>query len=458
MLFHTWPFLVFFIIFYAGFLALQKTRFWLVWLLLASYVFYGWWNPLYLILIIYATTVDFSAVVAMDRSGNKRRWLALSIINNLTLIGVFKYGKFITANLNELLGTLGFAYQLPMPGVLLPVGISFYTFQSMSYTIDFYRGNVARQPSWIRFAAFVALFPQLVAGPIERARQLLPKLNSFPTIRTEDVTDGMSLFIVGLFKKVALADYLGQYVTLIYTTPDAYDAPSLLLATFAFAWQIYFDFSGYTDIARGIGRMMGIRFMRNFDNPYLATSIGNFWARWHISLSTWFRDYVYIPLGGNRGSTWRTYFNLFVTMVVSGLWHGAAWKYVIWGMIHAAATMATRHAERSEWYRTRVPRFPKQVFVFGIVCLAWIFFRAETVSDAWLILHEIAMGTWHDPSFPLLALGLVLSIWVYQFLYESRLRSLLALAPVRVTLVIAMIIYLLLIPGRGTEAFIYFQF
>lgn len=458
MLFHTWPFFVFFVIFYAVFLALRKTRFWLPWLLIASYVFYGWWNPYYLFLILYATTVDFFVVRAMDGSRHRRRWLAVSVMNNLGLMGFFKYGAFFTGNMNQLLAALGLAYQLPVPNLPLPVGISFFTFQSMSYTIDFYRGNVARQPSFVRFASFVALFPQLVAGPIERARQLLPQLNQFPKIQGRDVADGLSLFVVGLFKKAAMADYLSLYVTPIYATPDRYDAAALALATFAFAWQIYFDFSGYTDMARGIGRMMGIRFMQNFNNPYLATSLGNFWARWHISLSTWFRDYVYIPLGGNRRGAWRTYRNLFVTMVVSGLWHGAAWKFVIWGAIHAIATMLTRKAERSDWYRQRVPRFPKQVLVFLIVCLAWIFFRAENTSDAWLILSRITSATWHDPAFPVLALGLVSVIWIYQFAYESRLRRVLATSPVRLALVVAMIVYLMVAPGRHTEAFIYFQF
>ncbi len=458
MLFHTWPFLLFFLIVYAGYLALQRTPYWVHWLLAASYFFYGWWNPLYLLLIVYSTVLDYVVVIVMERSRRKKLWLLVSIVNNLLLLGFFKYANFATENINALLSQAGVAFHLSAPDILLPVGISFYTFQSMSYTIDFYRGEVERERSFVRFAAFVSLFPQLVAGPIERAKELLPQLHKFPRIKTQDVTDGLSLFVVGLFKKVALADYLAQYVDPVYSTPDLYDAPALILATFAFAWQIYFDFSGYTDMARGIARIMGIRLMVNFNNPYLAMSLGEFWGRWHISLSTWFRDYVYIPLGGNRHGTAMMYRNIFLTMVISGLWHGAAWTFVIWGALHALATMATRSAERSAWYDFRVPKFAKQLAVFGVVWFAWIFFRAESLSDAWLIVTRIFTSAWTDPAVPLLAMALVALVWLYQFMYESPARRLLDVSVVRIAVVVFMILYLLTVPGSGGAAFIYFQF
>jgi len=251
--------------------------------------------------------------------------------------------------------------------VTLPLGISFYTFQSMSYSIDVYRGDAQPIRSFVDFACFVSMFPQLVAGPIERAKNLLPQLQSAPKITRHDVADGLSLFVVGLFKKVALADYLALYVDPVYAAPGEHQAPALVLATFAFAWQIYFDFSGYTDMARGVGRMMGIRLMLNFNNPYLATGLGDFWRRWHISLSTWFRDYVYIPLGGNRKGEVRTYVNICLTMLISGLWHGAAWTFVIWGALHAVGYSLTRALESSSFYRERVPMLLKQGLTFLFV-------------------------------------------------------------------------------------------
>ena len=458
MLFHNWVFLAFFAIVYPVYLLLKGTRFRSLWLLVASYVFYGWWNPLYLLLIAYSTTVDYVAVLGMARFGRKKRFVALSVVNNLGLLGFFKYAGFITQNVNALLARAGLEYAVPAPDVLLPVGISFFVFQSMSYTIDFYRGNVDKEPSFIRYATFVSLFPQLVAGPIERARNLLPQLRETPRVTARDVTDGLSLFVVGLFKKLALADYLAVYVDEVYAVPDQYQAPALMLATFAFAWQIYFDFSGYTDMARGVARMMGIRIMLNFNNPYLATGLGDFWQRWHISLSTWFKDYLYIPLGGNRKGQVRTYVNMALTMVISGLWHGAKWTFILWGVLHALGRVLTRELERTAFYRDRVPRCVKQALVFTFVCFCWIFFRADSFADAVMIVKRIFTSGLADPRCPLLMLGLVGSVWLYQFVYESRLRRALEWAPVQVGLVVAMVMYIALFAGSSNQPFIYFQF
>ncbi|NQT16977.1 MAG: MBOAT family protein, partial [Planctomycetes bacterium] len=382
----------------------------------------------------------------------------VSIVNNLGLLGFFKYGQFVTDNVNSLLTRLAIPYEVPDPGFLLPVGISFYVFQSMSYTIDYYRGNVEREPSFIRYATFVSLFPQLVAGPIERARNLLPQLEKTPRISTHDVADGLSLFVVGLFKKLALADYLALYVNPVYGSPGEYEAPALILATFAFAWQIYFDFSGYTDMARGIGRMMGIRLMLNFNNPYLATGLGDFWRRWHISLSSWFRDYVYIPLGGSRKGEIRTYVNLCLTMLVSGLWHGAAWTFVIWGALHALGYSLTRALESSALYRERVPKLVKQGCTFLFVSFAWIFFRAESFSDAWLIVTRIFRFGWADPACPVLMVVLIGAVWLYQYVYESKSQWFLRLSPVRIGVVVAMIVYVSMFAASTDQPFIYFQF
>ncbi|MBM4087047.1 MAG: MBOAT family protein, partial [Planctomycetes bacterium] len=402
MLFHTWPFVASFLVFYVGYLAVRKTRLCDYWLLAGSYGFYACWSPYFLLLILFTTTVDYLAVAAMARSARKKPCLLVSILCNLGVLGFFKYNGFAIQNLNA----LGLA--IPDPGVALPVGISFYTFRSLSYTIDCYRGQLAREPSFIRYAIFVSFFPQLVAGPIERASHLLPQIRragQLP-VNLQGVSDGLSIFVVGLFKKVALADALAEYVDKFYDAPAAADGSALLMATFAFAWQIYFDFSGYTDMARGVSRMMGFDLMLNFNNPYLATDFGDFWRRWHISLSSWFKDYVYIPLGGNRAGALSTYRNMALTMVISGLWHGAAWTFVIWGAVHALGRFLTREMERTAFHRERVPTLAKQVFVFVFVCFAWIFFRAATWADAMLILRKIATGGLTDPRFPLFFLAL----------------------------------------------------
>jgi len=461
VLFHTWIFALFFMVVFPVYLTVKNTRWREPWVLLSSYVFYAWWDWRYLFLIAYSTVVDYISVTLMERtrgSGVRKLWLAASISNNLALLGLFKYAGLVTDNINALLGWIGLSYVLPAPGFLLPVGISFYVFQSMSYTIDYYRGNIQREANIIRYAAFVSLFTQLVAGPIERAKHLLPQLRSPRRIALGDLTDGASMFIVGLFKKIALADYLALYVDKVYDAPGQFDAPALILATFAFGWQIYFDFSGYTDMARGAARMMGFRLMLNFNHPYLASGLGEFWGRWHISLSTWFRDYVYIPLGGNRKGEMTTYRNMILTMLISGLWHGAAWTFVIWGAVHALGRVLTRRLEASPFYQRRIPKLVKQAIVFAFVTFAWIFFRAQSFDDAAVIVTRIFTAAWSDPQFPLWAMSLILGVWAYQYVCESRFRRILDLAPVRVATVSLMILYLAVIPAASGEPFYYFQF
>jgi D-alanyl-lipoteichoic acid acyltransferase DltB (MBOAT superfamily) len=482
MLFHTWVFLVFFAIVYPVYLIVRKNNQMMnIWLMIASYTFYGWWNPNYLLLLFGTSAIDYVMVLFMDRSErHKRLWLVVSLVSNFGFLGYFKYSDFLTENANVLLTWLGMSWRVPNPvaypnwclqmggappsslftKVILPIGISFHTFQSMSYTIDAYRGKIKTERNFIRFLTFVSFFPQLVAGPIERASNLLPQLQRAPRITRHDLTDGLSLFLVGFFKKVALADYLAKYVDQVYETPSQFQAPALILATVAFAWQIYFDFSGYTDMARGVARVMGFRLMLNFNNPYIATGLGDFWSRWHISLSTWFKDYLYFPLGGNRGGTFLTYRNMFVTMVISGIWHGAAWTFVIWGALHAVGRILTRELERSAFYRERVPTIVKQSVVFAFVCFTWIFFRAQSMGDAWLVVKRIFSSGWGNPQFPLLMAALVLAVWVYQFLFTNTAftRRLLEPAPVRVGLVLGMITYLVVVAQPSTKAFIYFQF
>jgi D-alanyl-lipoteichoic acid acyltransferase DltB (MBOAT superfamily) len=482
MLFHTWVFAVFFLIVYPVFLLVRRNNALMnLWLMIASYTFYGWWNPWYLLLLFGTSAIDYLMVLLMERSRRTRTfWLVISLVSNFGFLGYFKYSGFITDNLNALLAQLGLALTLPNPiaypnallgllgvredrlftEVILPIGISFHTFQSMSYTIDAYKGVIATERSFVRFLTFVSFFPQLVAGPIERAHNLLPQLQRTPQITRRDLADGLSLFLVGFFKKVALADYLAQYVDPIYGTPSVYAAPALVLATIAFGWQIYFDFSGYTDMARGIALAMGFRMMLNFNNPYTATGLGDFWNRWHISLSTWFKDYLYFPLGGSRHGRSRTYFNMFVTMIVSGIWHGAAWTFVVWGGLHALGRCLTRELEQTEFYRARIPRAIKQSAVFTFVSFTWIFFRAQSLDDAWLIINRIFTTGWVDPRFPLVMALLVLAVWAYELIYTSRssLRLWIDTGPVRVGLAALMIAYLLIVAQPSTKQFIYFQF
>jgi D-alanyl-lipoteichoic acid acyltransferase DltB (MBOAT superfamily) len=482
MLFHTWTFFVFFLFVYPVYLLVRRNnRLMNLWLMLASYTFYGWWNPWYLLLLFATSAIDYLMVVLMERKQSTRKlWLIISLVSNFGFLGYFKYSGFITENLNMLLAHMGLAFQLPDPAaypnqvlglfgvpdswyfqhVVLPIGISFHTFQSMSYTIDAYRGTIQTERSFVRFLTFVSFFPQLVAGPIERASNLLPQLQGTPRIGRQDLADGLSLFLVGFFKKVALADYLAKYVDSVYGNPGLFQAPALILATVAFGWQIYFDFSGYTDMARGIAQVMGFRLMLNFNNPYTATGLGDFWNRWHISLSTWFKDYLYFPLGGSRGGLWRTYRNMFLTMVISGVWHGAAWTFVIWGALHALGRCLTRELEQTDFYQERIPRLVKQFSVFTFVTFTWIFFRAQSLEDAWLVISRIFSTPWMDPRFPLLMASLVVLVWLYQLLYNSRsmLRPYVAAAPTRVGLSMIMIAYLLILAQPSTKQFIYFQF
>ncbi|MCP4454336.1 MAG: MBOAT family protein [Planctomycetes bacterium] len=458
MHFHTWTFLPFFLIAYAVYLGVKATRFGNLWIVIVSYVFYGWWNPLYLALISYSTLVDYGVLACMEKSPRKKLWVSVSLANGLLLLSVLKYGVFITDNINHVLTQVGSPYAIAAPGYLLPLGLSFYVFKSMGYVIDCYRGDVARETNLIRHAAFVSFFPILLAGPIERAAHLLPQFRDPRRVTGQDMANGLSLFVKGLFKKVALADCLALYVNPIYNSPEDYQGPALILATVAFAWQIYFDFSGYTDMARGVARAMGFRIMLNFDHPYLATGLGDFWRRWHISLSTWFRDYVYIPLGGSRRGPLVTTRNVCLTLVISGLWHGAAWTFVIWGALHALGLIVTRALERHDVYRNKCPRLVKQMGVFAFVTFAWIFFRANSWHDACLIVTRLVTSGLSDPKCPLLFVALIGVVWIYQYLCESSVRQTLASGLMRVSMVVFMLLYLTLFSSAGGQAFIYNQF
>jgi alginate O-acetyltransferase complex protein AlgI len=460
MLFHSVDFLVFFAIVFPVYLLLRSTRYMNSWLLASSYFFYAWWNPLYLILVIGTTLVDFYVVRRMERSPRKKAWLSLSLFSNLGALGFFKYIRFFTENINGLLSLAGVPLALPVIDPVLPLGISFFTFQSLSYAIDVYRGEFPAEENLVRYATYVSFFPQMISGPICRAGSLIPQLRKAPPVTLGHVTAGASLFLTGLFKKVAIADWLGMYVDRVYGAPENFQSFALLLGTFAFAWQIYFDFSGYTDMARGVARVMGFHLSQNFNAPYTAADLGEFWGRWNITVSSWFRDYVYIPLGGNRQGRLRTVRNIILTMVTSGVWHGASWSFVLWGLVHGVGRVATRELGFVSSVIARMPRFVQQAGVFVFVTFAWIFFRARSVGDGCLIVLRIFTSGIADPRFPVLLLVPVGIVWIYQLL-ENRVGPASRpwdRLPVRVGIAFFMIAYLSMVSQPTAQSFIYFNF
>ena len=399
MLFNSLEFLVFFPIVIALYFAIPYRFRWIL-LLVASYYFYMCWNYKYVLLIVVSTVVDYFTGILLYRSNRKRiRTLLLlgSLFTNLGLLFFFKYFNFFGGAINGIFDRFNIFYDIPAYNFLLPVGISFYTFQTLSYTIDIYKRKQEPEYHFGRFALFVSFFPQLVAGPIERSVNLLPQFRKEFDFDYERVKNGLMLMGWGFFKKIVIADRLAEYVNIVYNNPADFEGIPNIIATFFFTFQIYCDFSGYSDIAIGAAMIMGYRLMTNFRRPYFAMNIREFWQRWHISLSTWFRDYVYIPLGGNRVVKWRWYYNLFITFLVSGLWHGANWTFIIWGAIHGFYLVFAIWTEKyregfNRWIGLqKYPALYKfvQVFVtFVLVYVSWIFFRANNVSEALFILKN----------------------------------------------------------------------
>jgi alginate O-acetyltransferase complex protein AlgI len=386
-------------------------------LLVASYVFYSWWDWRFSGLMLAASLMDYAAGMAMDRVGQspwRRRILIASLVGNLGVLGTFKYFNFFAANLQALAGTAGLTLDFATLNVVLPAGISFYTFQTMSYTIEIYRGQLKPTRDLLSYLTFVSFFPHLVAGPIMRASNLLPQIAAFRTFDYAQAVDGCRQILWGFFKKIAVADYLATIVDPCYANAAHLNGPQLGFATVCFAFQIYCDFSAYSDMATGTAKLFGIRLIRNFAYPYFSQSIQEFWRRWHISLSTWFRDYVFIPLGGSRSNPGRTSWNAMVTFLLSGFWHGASWNFVIWGGINGAAVAPTIvMREKHRITRTDVPGGERLVpsastvfniaLTFAVTCLAWVFFRARDLPTALLILRRMAMDVASLPAYRVLA-------------------------------------------------------
>ena len=393
MLFNSTEFLVFLAFALGGSFGVLRHASWptrKAFLVLASWAFYMSWFPPFGALLLGATLLDYTLGRRIEVTTvlwRRRLLLLVSVASNLGVLGFFKYGHFLASNAATLLGTPG---DPPLLDLILPIGISFYTFESLSYVIDVYRGEPAcRSP--LDFALFLSFFPHLVAGPIVRPRAFLPQLGRAPTITGAQVERALARIAQGFIKKMILADGLGRYVDAVWLVPDAYPSLNVALAIYAYAFQIYFDFSGYTDIALGIAQLWGFELPENFARPYTANDPRQFWQRWHISLSTWLRDYLYVSLGGNRRGPMRTRVNLFLTMVLGGLWHGAAWNFVLWGAFHGAWLVGHR-AWAARRPVSRWPAWMRRLGTFHLVCLGWVLFRAPSLSAAYRLLSTLGPG------------------------------------------------------------------
>lgn len=402
MLFNSIDFAIFLPITFFVYWSLEKKglRSQNLFILFASYVFYGWWDYRFLSLILLSSIVDYLIGLRISKTELKKKkklLLFLSLILNLGLLGFFKYYNFFIDSLITSYSLFGRQLNISTLNIILPVGISFYTFQTLSYTIDVYKGKMTPTKSFISFAAFVSFFPQLVAGPIERASHLLPQFETKRLFSYKESINGVKLIIYGLFKKIVIADSLSVYVDNIYSNPEMFNGSILALGTIYFAFQIYCDFSGYSDIAIGTAKLFGFDLMVNFRMPYFSKSIGEFWERWHISLSTWFRDYVYIPLGGSRVSTIKHFRNLLLTFTVSGFWHGANWTFIIWGLMHGLFYLPEVITKKYPFFRLSIEsvafiktkEFFQSLSLFILVCFAWIFFRSNSLAEAVSITTKI---------------------------------------------------------------------
>jgi D-alanyl-lipoteichoic acid acyltransferase DltB (MBOAT superfamily) len=482
MLYNSLTYLVFFTTVLVLYWALPTHRARLGLLLAASWLFYAAWYPIYLLLLIAVTAVNYAAALAVaanveQRPRLARRIVAAIVVADLGNLAFFKYANFFLESGAGVAHTLGSAWQPPHVEVVLPLGISFYTFQKIAYVVDVYRGNapVIRNP--LKMALFGAFFPQLIAGPIVRPNEFIPQLASLRRFDRARFLHGLDLVAVGLVKKVLVADQVSPFVDQVFATPHAFGAGTLLFAVYAYSAQIYCDFSGYTDIGRGCAYLLGFHLPRNFESPYLSVNLTEFWRRWHMTLSQWLRDYLYIPLGGNRRGRLRTYWNLFVTMALGGLWHGASWNFVIWGMLHGAGLSATRYAHEALGVAPDLPlvggrayRIASILVTFHFVAFAWIFFRAASFADAFAVIEGIARAPWfaaHDfATFGGLRLRLggaaLLALAAVHVLATIAARAGLQRTPLWRTArplgYFAVVVACLLLASRGAQQFIYFQF
>ena len=474
MLFNSIEFVIFFVLVTSLYFLLPHKYRWFL-LLAASCYFYMAFVPVYILILFFTIVIDYFAGIWIEEAQGKkkRQFLVLSLVANIGVLAVFKYYNFLNDNLTFLLHGAGWENPIPYLSILLPIGLSFHTFQAMSYTIEVYRGHQKAERHFGIYSLYVMFYPQLVAGPIERPQNLLFQFRTEHKFDYERVVSGLRLMLWGFFKKLVIADRLAIYVNAAYGNPDEHTGMTLAIATMFFAFQIYCDFSGYSDIAIGAARVMGYDLMKNFNRPYLSASISEFWSRWHISLSTWFKDYLYISMGGNRVPIPRWYFNLFFTFLISGLWHGANWTYIIWGALNGAylvfALIRTRYIDKHLENKVPLPAWIKKtgniLVTFILICFSWIFFRAASVQDAFLIVRKIF--TLNGPLFTdytqmfygLIGMGVLMAREIKHEYFKNVSPLLEHRSPViRYATYMVLIALILLIGVFDGSQFIYFQF
>jgi D-alanyl-lipoteichoic acid acyltransferase DltB (MBOAT superfamily) len=475
VLFPTTDFAIFFVLVFLGsWLLNHDARRWRAFMLLASYVFYGWWDPRYVVLLIGVSAIAQVGAIAVSKQADDRRRtrvVAVAVAATLAPLLYFKYYGFFVVNTANAASALGLGWTPPLIQVVLPVGISFYTFMAISYVVDVHRRRF-EVASWADVFLYLAFFPHLVAGPIVRPDELIPQLDVRRDQRHLDFAGAAWLILGGLFKKVVISSYLTTaIVEPVFGDPSRHSALDALIGVWAFAVVIYADFSGYTDIAIGVAQLLGFRFPQNFDRPYTAVSIQDFWRRWHMTLSRWLRDYLYIPLGGNRNGVRRTYVNLMITMTLGGLWHGAAWNFVVWGVLHGAFLVigqwkrgAREAGVLAEPPATAATVWLQRLATFHLVCLGWVFFRADSIDTAMSLLGRLVTG-WTTPTelvTPLVLLAIGVGVGA-QYLPSAPAEALKDLAarvrPVPLGLAVASALFLITTLGpQGVAPFIYFQF
>ena len=478
MLFNSFQFFLFFpIVTLFYYLIPYKFR-WLH-LLVASCIFYCAFIPVYIFILFFTIIIDYFAGLIISKSAGRKRkwWLIASLVSNIGVLAFFKYYNFFVENFNSFLHSAHISYStIPFLAIILPIGLSFHTFQAMSYTIEVYRGNQLPEKHFGIYALYVMYYPQLVAGPIERPQHMLHQFHEHHDPVPSEIGSGLRLMAWGYFKKMVVADHLALYVDKVFDDPGQYHGFPIMASVLFFTFQIYCDFSAYTDIARGASRVMGIQLMRNFNFPYFSRSIREFWTRWHISLSSWFRDYLYIPLGGNKTNVQRWCFNIMVVFVISGLWHGANWTFIVWGALHGIYLIAGRFKDfigqkYLKSIRFSLPRYLDVITVFLLVSFGWIFFRAKNLHVAFRVIRQSFTGlNWRNPgltsgivnktNFVIIAISLLamLFIEVFVFRYKGYQRFLQLNKNVRLFCYIILCLTIVTFGIFNSSKFIYFQF